>query len=87
MSIHPAPDARLAVLAHLAGYLRAEPSGGEEVMSGIDLYGLIRLCLLKAEGRRRPRDARVADDLYARLTAAYERSGAFLGTSKGQPVL
>jgi len=88
MSIHAAdnatPDARLAVLAHLAADLQQPPPGADTALAGVELYCLIRWCMLKVEGQRRSRDTRDADRLYDTLTAAYERSGAFVGTSKGQ---
>jgi len=85
MSIHAANTSatRAAVLAHLIYTLRAQPPGTEMVMGGGEVYGLIRWCMLKVEGQRRSRATRDADRLYDTLTAAYERSGAFVGVSRG----
>jgi len=86
MSIHAdntAPDPRLAILAHLADDLQRQPTGADTMVAGVELYCLIRWCMLKVEGRRGPRDTHDADRLYDTLTAAYERSGAFVGVSRG----
>ena len=82
MSIHAdntAPDPRLAILAHLADDLQRQPTGADTMVAGVELYCLIRWCMLKVEGRRGPRDTLDADRLYDTLTAAYEQSGAFRG--------
>ena len=88
MSIHVTPATlaaahTTAVLDHLASDLHRQPAGADTVLAGVELYSLIRWCMLKVERQRRLRDTHDADRLYDALTVAYERAGAFVGVSRG----
>ncbi len=85
MPIHvtPATAHTTDILAYLADDLQRQPADADTAMAGVELYCMIRWCMLKVEGRRGPRDTHDADRLYDTLTAVYERSGAFVGVSRG----
>jgi len=72
-----------SVLSHLADALAHEPDGPDYALPVDEIYTLLRLCLLRRDGRflRAHRDA--ARHVHQLVMAAYRDAGAYIGTWGG----
>jgi len=71
------------ILSYLADALAHEPDGPEYALPADEIYTLLRLCLLRRDGRLLPAHRDAACRLYRFVMARYRDAGAYIGTSAG----
>jgi hypothetical protein len=71
------------ILSYLADALAHEPDGPEYALPADEIYTLLRLCLLRRDGRLLSAHRDAARHLHGFVMARYRDAGAYIGTSEG----